>query len=59
MLDCWSHLPSDRPSFAVLRDLLWKLKNNENPYVNVDPLQDFPPLDEGTIIYSFELFCMI
>ena len=51
MLDCWSHLPEDRPTFGNLRDLLWKLKNNENPYVNIDPLENFslPPIDTGKI----------
>lgn len=57
MLDCWSHLPEDRPTFGNLRDLLWKLKNNENPYVNIDPLENFslPPIDtEGIEDDSYE-----
>ena len=49
MLQCWKHSPDERPTFGNLRDLLWKLKTSENPYVNVDPMADLdlPPIEEG------------
>ena len=40
MLKCWQAAPEDRPTFAHLRDVLWKRNTGENPYINIDPIED-------------------
>ena len=40
MLECWKALPEDRPTFAHLRDVLWKMNTGENPYINIEPMPD-------------------
>ena len=46
MLQCWRADPKDRPTFSNLRDTLWKMSKGENPYVNVDPLQESVSVSE-------------
>ena len=45
MLACWSRECEDRPSFQTLSEQLFDMLKEEQPYVNVDPSQDFtlPP----------------
>lgn len=45
MLACWSRECEDRPSFQTLSEELFDMQKEEQPYVNVDPSQDFilPP----------------
>lgn len=45
MLACWSRECEDRPSFQTLSEELFDMQREEQPYVNVDPSQDFilPP----------------
>ena len=40
MLECWQALPEDRPTFAHLRDVLWRMHTGENPYINIDPMPE-------------------
>ena len=40
MLKCWQGEPEDRPTFSHLRDVLWKMNTGENPYINIEPMQD-------------------
>ena len=42
MLECWQGAPEDRPTFANLRDVLWKMNTGENPYINIDPMPEKP-----------------
>jgi len=39
MLACWSRECEERPSFQNLREELFDLQKEEQPYVNVDPSQ--------------------
>ena len=40
MLQCWQSEPEDRPTFAYLRNTLWKMNTGESPYVNIDPVPE-------------------
>ncbi|KAK3739187.1 hypothetical protein QZH41_017339, partial [Actinostola sp. cb2023] len=52
MRACWSADLNERPSFQILRDLLWDMQKSESPYVNVDPSQEIVlPPDEGELIH--------
>lgn len=62
MLKCWSYRPGDRPSFAELSKLLWKLEHEGNTYVNIEPLLESLPLPaagEGKTFFIYFRFISV
>lgn len=55
MLECWQALPEDRPTFAHLRDVLWKMNTGENPYINIEPLPETTEPENHTDVNSMEV----